>query len=42
MKSIDLSSKEVYTILMNQESNNYSDFINKEEINYKKLLQKLF
>ena len=41
MKSIDLSSKEVYTILMNQESNNYSDFINKEEINYKKLLQKL-
>ena len=40
MKTIDLSSKEVITILMNQDTN-YYDFINKDEINYKKLLSKL-
>ena len=40
IKSIDLSSKEVYSILMNQDSN-YFDFINKDEINFKKLLPKL-
>ena len=40
MKSIDLSSKEVITVLMNQDPNFY-DFINKDEINFKKLLPKL-
>ncbi len=40
MKSIDLQSKEVTTIVLNQEQNNF-DFINKNEINYKKLLAKL-
>jgi len=40
MKSIDLSNKEVYKVLMNQDPNTF-DFIQKEEINYKRLLPKL-
>ena len=40
MKSIDISSKEVYTVLMNQDPSTF-DFIHNEEINFKKLLPKL-
>ena len=40
MKSIDIFSKEVVTILMNQD-NNHLDFINQTEINFKALLSKL-
>ena len=40
LKSIDLSSKEVYTILINQE-NNFIEYTSKGEINMKKILPKL-
>ena len=40
MKSIDLFSKEVVAILMNQDTNNF-DFVNQSEINFKALLSKL-
>ena len=40
MKSIDLFSKEVVAILMNQDTNNF-DFVTQTEINFKALLSKL-
>jgi len=40
LKSIDVTSKEVYSILMNQE-NNFIEYTSKGEINMKKILSKL-